>query len=547
MAKNIDDKLLNLLYNGTPGARRMICEHDPMCFALYYFREYFNYKIPAFHYDFYDDYKDLASGKLQEAAHVAYRDSAKTSLAKIAFAIWLIVFKKKRYINVDSYDSGNAEQFLFDITVALQTNQRIIADYGNIYNMRKSKDALSEAKMKRIKSFITENDIKVEAFSTQESTRGRLYKNQRPDCYILDDLENFKTIESYPITHKIIKHYDELKAGLPANACILLLGNYITEEGVVAYIMEAVKRNPRGKLHNIPVLDKEGKISWPDKYVFTDIEAATINASIKDSSKWKISLEAKKASLGRAVYEAEMMNNPAHGADKIFDREMIDIMLKQVKPPIQTVAGFKMWYPFNPAHRYAGGADTAKGIGRDANASVFIDFSTTPCRVVATYKNNLMAPDIFAYELKREAEFYGLPLLAPEVNNTGYATLTQLKKIYPTQKIYVPIQDEKVKAPQAPDYGFDTNSATKTEIIYQLRRAIEDGLLYIPDEDLLNEAKYYAQKDLNTFKLVEGMTRHYDLLMATAIAWAMRSHAKVSDQGRKQFKQGDAQKLDYQG
>ncbi len=538
MASDINERIHDLLINGSPGARKEICKQDPMYFAIYYFPEYFNYKTPPFHFDFYQDIKDLAAGVLDEAAWIAYRDSAKTSIAKIAFACWLIAFKKKRYINWDSYDSGNAEQALFDITVALQTNKRLISDFGQLYFKKATKDVMSEAKMKRIKSFITENDVKVEAFSTQESTRGRVYKEQRPDCYILDDLENFKTIDSYPITHKIIKHYDELKSGLAADACILTLGNYITEEGVVSYIMEAIKRNPRGRLRFVPVVDKKGVISWPDKYVKTNAEAAAINATLPDRRKLKISLEAKEASLGTKVYQAEMMNNPAHGEDKVFDRDRIEEMLKAARPPSQNIAGFKTWAIFNPSHRYAIGADTAKGIGKDSNASVVIDFSAIPNKVVGTYANNLMPPDIFAFELKRQADMFGQPLLAPETNETGYATLTQLKKIYPTNKIYVPIQDEKVKEQHAPDLGWHTNSSTKPEMIFQLKRAVEDGLLTIPDEDLLNELKYYDQKALKALKMVEGMTRHFDKVIACSIAWAMRNHAKISDVGKKPFKQG---------
>ena len=537
MAASVDERIFNLLVNGSPGARKDICEQEPMYFFIYYFPEYFNYKIPPFHYDFYEDIKNLASGKLDEAAWIAYRDSSKTSIAKIAFAVWLIAFKKKRYINWDSEDSTNSEQALFDITVALQTNKRLISDFGHLYFKKVAKDAQVEAKMKRVKSFITENDVKVEAYSTQQSTRGRIYKEKRPDCFILDDIENAVTIESYPKTHRVIKHYDELKSGLPADACVLLLGNFITEEGSVSYIMDKVKHNPRGVLRNIPVVDKNGVISWPDKYVKTNAERDLLNSEIENRSKWKISLQAKEKDLGKKVYQAEMMNNPAHGEDKVFDRDKIEEMLKNARPPAQNIAGFKTWSVFNPSHRYAIGADTAKGIGRDANASALIDFTTMPNKVVGTYKNNLMAPDIFAYELKRQGDMFGQPLVAPEKNNTGYATITQLKKIYPTRLIYVPIQDEKVKEQIAPDIGWETNSATKPEMIFQLKRAIEDGLLLIYDEDLLNELKYYDQKALNTLRLVEGMTRHYDMVIALAIAWAMRNHAKISDVAKKPYKQ----------
>lgn len=523
----IDKRIFNLMVSGSRAQRVKICEQEPMYFALYYFSQYFVYTIPPFHYDFYQDCKDLTNGTLEEAAWIAYRESAKTSLAKVALLVWCIVYRKKNYINVDSYDKGNAESFLFDATVALQTNKKIIADFGQLYHKKQSHDTLSEAKMKRINNFITENDVKVEAFSTQESTRGRVYKERRPDLFILDDVENDKTKDSYPITHKIKMHIEELKAGLSVDASVLYLGNYIAEDGVISFVMERVKANPRGRLREVPVVSKDGVISWPDKYVFTNHQAAVANLSITDRRQHKISLEARRASLGAERYASDMMNDPAKAGGKVFDRETIETLLKQARKPVRTVADFKLWFEYNPAHRYAVGADTAKGVGVDSSASCLIDFSTIPNRLVGTYKNNTIPPDIFAHELRRQGEMFGECLVAPEVNSQGYATVAQLKKIYPLSKIYLPLREEKVSEKLADEYGWDTNSATKPEMIYQLKQAVEDGKLAIFDEDVLNELKYYGQKDLTTMKLVEGMTRHFDLVMALAIAWAMRNHAKL--------------------
>lgn len=551
MAKALDQRIRDIIQNGSPGARRMIFEnnqHGPQYFAIYYFPEYFTYPIPSFHFDMYGDIGELASGLINECVWDMYRESAKTSIAKIALVCWAICLEKfDKYINWDSFDKSNSEMALFDITVALQTNKKLISDFGQLYFKKATKDAMSEAKMKRITSFITENDVKVEAFSTQESTRGRLYKNKRPGLFILEDFETSKTKDSYPTTAKIISHIEEMRAGLSQSSSVLYLCNYITEEGSVAHIEEAVNRNPKGRVRRVPIESSSGEIAWPGKYVRTEPEAVTLNLGITDPKRRLISLEALEKRLGQSVYQAEMKLNPAHSGDKVFDRDRIEEMIKNSREPIKNIAGLKIWYEFSPAHRYAIGADTAKGIGKDSNASAIIDFSTAPNRVVATYKNNLIAPDIFAYELKRQGELYGLPLIAPETNNTGYATLTQLKKIYPLPKIFVPMQDEKVKEKIAVDYGWETNNATKPEMIFQLKRAIEDGILVIYDLDLLNELKYYDQKALQTYKLVEGMTRHYDLVIALAIAWAMRNHAKISDQAKKPYKQGAGPQFEYQG
>lgn len=524
------------MMKGTPAQRVEISRREFMYFAIYYFPEYFTHKIPLFHYDMYDDCNALSNGDIDEVAWIIFRDSAKTSIAKI-FLCYLICCKKKQYINVDSYDKSISEAILFDTTISLQTNKKLISDFGHLYYKKPSKDAMSEAKLKRINNFITEHGVKVEAFSTQESTRGRLFKNMRPDFYLFDDFENNKTKDSYPVIHKITEHINEMRGGLSAGAGVLYLGNYITEEGVVSHVMESLKRSKRGRVRLVNIADKHGNPTWPDKHVKTEAEAVEANKGITNPKLRKQSLEELRKSLGNAVYESERMNNPAHGGDKVFDRQRIEELLKLAKNPIREVASLKIWYEFNPSHRYAIGADTAKGVGRDSNASCLIDFSTIPNRVVATYKNNLMAPDIFAFELKRQGELYGLPLVAPENGNTGYATLTQLKKIYPQAKIFIPTQEEKIKQPLAPDYGWETNAATKPEMIYQLKRAVEDGLLLIFDEDLLNELKYYGQKDMGTYKLVEGMTRHFDLLIATAICWMMRTHAKLPDALKKKPQQ----------
>lgn len=532
--KSLDERIEALMNNGSRGHRLEICKRDFIYFAVYYFPQYFSHQIPPFHYDMYNDCNKLAKGELSEVAWIIFREGAKTSIAKM-FLIYMICHKLKNYINVDSYDDANCESILFDVTVALQTNAKLIADYGHLYHKKPEKNALIEAKMKRIKNFITENGVKVEAFSTQQSTRGRIYKEFRPDFFLIDDFENNQTKDSYPKIHRIKEHINELRSGLPVNAGVLYLGNYITEGGAVEFVMDAMRRDPeRCRLRLVNAEDRSGNPSWPGKYTRTNAQAAEINATIDIPRRRRISLESRKQSLGVAVYQSEMMNNPAHGGDKVFDRAIIDELIKNSRDPLREVAGLKIWYEFNPSHRYAIGADTAKGVGKDSNASAIVDFSTIPNRVVATYRNSLMSPDIFGYELKRQGDMYGLPLLAPENANTGYATLTVLKKIYPTNRIYVPIREEKLKEKLSDDYGWETNSATKPEMIYQLKRAVEDGLLAIYDVDLLNELKFYGQKDLVTMKLVDGMTRHYDVLIAVAIAWMMRTHAKLSsDQMRK--------------
>lgn len=531
-------KVKDIIKNGTVAQRTYLCEKHFEHFCVYYFAKYFKYPIADFHWDMYQDCEDLVSGEIEMASWIAFRESAKTSIAKM-FVLWCICYQKKRYINYDCCDRSNAGQALFDIVVELQTNKRIIQDFGQLFYKKKHKDEREEAKKKTIYEFITENGVKVEAFSTQKSTRGRLFNEIRPDLFIFDDIETYITKESYPITAKIQKHFDEAHAGLGVNGSILVLGNLISEDGTIAYILEKCKNIPKAVARDIAVIDKETKeINWKGKYVLTDKEALKVNKKIENPLKKKVSLESKRGSLnagGKKIFETEMLNDPEKAGDLVFDREIIDNLIDNTKSPIKVISEIKFWGKYNQRHRYAIGGDTSAGVGLDSQALVLIDFDTKPARVIATFEDNEMDPATFGHVMAKVGNIFGGCLLAPEINNTGYATLAELRgsdldyeNIY-TRKVF-----DKVSKKEMDRYGFQSTVGNRWTIISSLVEAIQSGDLEILDEALLQECRYYKKRDVIILKPEEGMTRHFDKLTACAIAWEMRKYAEKSLKAQKE-------------
>ena len=516
---------IDLLLNGTPDERKYACSKSLLLFAVYYFNEYLVYRLADFHYDFIDDAESLATGKIKEAAWIGFRECAKTSWAKI-FLIWLICYRYKKYINVDSYDKENSERVLFDVVLALQTNPKLKADFGELFNVARSHD---ETTMKRVANFVTNNKVRVEAHSTQESVRGRVHGSQRPDFFLFDDVETSKTADSVPITQKVMAHIDEVRTGLGTTASTLYLGNYIIENGSVAYIMKLVEGSG-GKVRFVPVVDKKGNIAWEGKYVATDAEAYTLNKD-RPREKQYVSLESKKRELnagGKRVYEVEMLNDPIAAGSAFFDRRTIDRLIGECVSHKEDRAGFLMWRAYSPSHRYAIGADTAMGQGRDANASVAIDFTPTPAVQMGSYANNEIPPDQFAYELVREGNILGTCLLAPETNaQSGGACLTTLKMIYDIGKIYRRRDDQKAHNILVDKLGWETNGKTKHDILFGLKNAVEDGKLIIEDVRILKEMRSFTYSDADNIGGAKQdlSTNHWDLLIACAIAWEMRKYA----------------------
>lgn len=301
-------KALEKMIDGTKEERVFLAEHSFMLFAIYYFKEYFTYPIAEFHKDFNNDLHDLVEGKIREVAWIAFRESAKTSYAKL-FIIWLICYKKRFYINVDSFDRENAERILFDIAFEMVNNKRLRADFGILFSKERG---IQDIKQNRINNFVTENGIRVEAHSTQESVRGRIHLNQRPDFLLFDDIETNKTKDSEAYTKQVRDHLTEAQAGMSADGFILYLGNYITEYGNIQWLMDRAKTDTGLRIRNIPIMNEQGIPTWEAKYAITDEEAKTTG---------KVSIEDKQRQLGSLVFSYEMMNKPIDEMTAEFKKE----------------------------------------------------------------------------------------------------------------------------------------------------------------------------------------------------------------------------------
>lgn len=207
----------------------------------------------------------------------------------------------------------------------------------------------------------------------------------------------------------------------------------------------------------------------------------------------------------------------------------IEIIKEKIRTEIEEgdKSGEWVFYrSYEPGHSYGLGADVSEGIGSDFNTIIIIDF--TKSIVAARYKNNLISPDLFAYEIKNGAEKYGNCIVGVERNNHGHATISKLKEIYSVNKIYKEWKTDIITKKQTEKLGWHTNLATKPRIMNEFKTAIQEDLLIIPDRGLLNEMKVYDIEELNAVKADEDKTNHFDVLMACAIAWEMRKHAQCT-------------------
>lgn len=303
MTKEALDKIIT----GTKEERLFLCEQSFGLFAIYYFSHYFKYPLADYHYEMEKDLHDLIEGNIRECAWIMYRESAKTTFAKL-FTIWLISYGKRKYINVDAFDKENAERILFDVAYEMVNNKKLNEDFGTLFSKKRG---IEDIKQNRINNFVTENGIRIEAHSTQESVRGRIHLEQRPDFLILDDFETNKTKDSEAYTKQVREHISEAMAGMSPNGCILYLGNYITEYGNIQLLINRAKNDKGLRIRNVPVIIGD-KPAWESKYAMTDEEAKATG---------RVSIEDKKRQLGSQVFSYEMMNQPIDDSLAEFKKE----------------------------------------------------------------------------------------------------------------------------------------------------------------------------------------------------------------------------------
>lgn len=442
-------------------------------------------------------------GDINSFTDIAFRGASKSTRTKLfmAFCIANDANHFRKYIKALSQDGTNSTQGVTDIY-----NMFVTPDMKFFYPEVFEK---TDAKREETRSsFTTATGIKMTAGTVGTEQRGHIQEESRPDFILFDDFETRKSLRSAVLTNSISDNMEEARTGLALGGSCIYNCNYVSERGNVHKLVEKV--DDMNVVMITRIKDKKtGEPKWPAAYTIESI--AQIEHDAED-------------------FEGEYMCDPAASHDVYIDREAVN--KQEARQPIREVSGFKMFYKFDPSHRYGGGMDVAGGVGLDSSTAVYIDFSTVPARVVGTYHDNTIQPTTFGDEIARQAEFFGRPIVAPE-NNKFDQCIGRLRQIDGVNLFYRVRKEDQAKVKtrvleSQKEYGFNTNSATKPTCDIDIRKAVEDGLIQLNDPALIAEVRSYTRDDAMDRDVDPRLTtRHFDLFRALAVAWQMRDYATV--------------------
>lgn len=479
----------------------------------WFFPKFFSVSDAPFHKEI--DRGNLRSyrGIQSEFLDIAFRGAAKTTRTKlfVAFAIANDENHFRRYFKVLSADGGNSKQIVTDVYNLLM-NKAMVFYYPEVFKKT------IEKRQETMSTFTTSTGIKMQADSVGTDQRGDIQDESRPDFIWFDDFETRVTLRSAIKTNAIWENMDEAVQGLARGGSSLYNCNYLSERGnvhklVLNYPEHALLTPIKGKIINDVHVD--GPPTWPSAY-----------------TPGEVALKLKKAMDPAGDY----LCVPSAGGDIMFDRKTIN--KQEVKDPVREIADFKIFHAYDPSHRYGSGHDVAGGVGLDSSASVFIDFSTIPNRVVATFASNTIKPSTFGDEIRSQADRFGACIVAVE-NNKFDSCIERLRTLNYGNMYFQEMPATRVGTlPATRTLGWNTNSSTKSTMIFDLKKAVEDGQLELSDKDLISELRSYTRDDLmDKDDDVRLTTRHFDLLIAASIAYMMRNWATVTKDSESNYQQ----------
>lgn len=260
-------------------ARIKRLEADPQAWKEYYFKKFFSSESPEFHKRASKRLitNFLKKGRWYEVRHWV-RGLSKTTTAMMD-CLYLILTGKLKNIVYTSATYDAAEKFLTKWQAQLDSNQKIINDYG--------KQELEGSWEKGL--FKTRSGVQFMALGAGQSPRGNGNDEIRPDCIICDDFDTDQECENPEIINKKWRWFETALffcIDISRPYLILWLGNIIAPD---CCVVRAGKMADSCEIIN--VRDAQGKSVWPEKN----------------------SEEAIDEALSRVSYEAgqqEMFNNP---------------------------------------------------------------------------------------------------------------------------------------------------------------------------------------------------------------------------------------------
>jgi hypothetical protein len=465
-----------------------------------------------------------------------YRESAKT--ARVMFNDVYLTCYLSDHIDSSSTiseDGGKADEYnmgIFNI-LAFSSVSKYFEDIISL-DFKKTNKKESQTMSK----FTTTNGVTYNSTAARKSKRGAVkvdiskdggVETKRPTKLTFDDIENEVTILSLAETGKIRQVMNSSIAGMnQTKGFWVLLGNFLSLRGNVAYYINKHQDDPRVAIIDIPIKDSNGNPTWEDKYVLTDKE----ELELSEQGITKVSIETIERNSDN--FETEFMNKPSRNLVYFDDRALAGLNDENLVPEsARDSLGYLEIEDAIIHCVYIISVDSAKGVGKDESSFTVIKTTGEKYEEVANFKSKTIKPENYAPFLVSIARKYNNALIIPENNYPGNETIAFLKPIY--NNIYFELDNSGNK-----EYGVNTNVKTKPEMLLRTKKILIDKLFTVRSRALFSQIIEFPSIEVYSLKQRDGSGGHFDLLMSCIIGlWkanTISADYKENDQVQKTIK-----------
>jgi len=175
--------------------------------------------------------------------------------------------------------------------------------------------------------------------------------------------------------------------------------------------------------------------------------------------------------------------------------------------------------------RYAIGADVAEGI-KEGDRSAAQVLSLPELVQVATFQARI-DPGDFADTLAALGWWYNGALVAVEINGPGYATNHRLSRTLLYPYMYNRESYDAQARTFLKRFGWQTNRATKSVLISDMRKSLNENLVQYRDVPTLDEMSTYIETDKGKLEAAPGY--YDDLVMSLGISLQMVLQVNAGD------------------
>ncbi len=239
-------------------------------FIYFYLGHYVKYETPDFHKEIFEA---LERGDTEFLELIAFRGSAKSTIASLALALWSAVTGRKHFVIILSDTFSQAKLHIQNIIYELENNELLINDFGPF----KAKEEWTAT------NIILANGVRVLSRSRGQKIRGVRHLQYRPDLIIGDDLENSEVVRVKEQRDKTSEWWNS--EVLPAidveGGVVVLIGNLLHSDSLMARQKALILKEGIGILKEYPIMREDGEILWHQRDTKESIEKLRIRVGTR--------------------------------------------------------------------------------------------------------------------------------------------------------------------------------------------------------------------------------------------------------------------------